>query len=81
MLKMVMWSCNIRFSCINFQLWLNIEQWDYVPWLTDGAGAVVAVHDPGTYPAPEDQGVSLQPGWQTDVAVTLVRRTACECYT
>ena len=66
----------MRFPCFKIQLWLNIEQWEYVPWLTDGVGAVVVVHDPGTYPTPEDQGVSLQPGWQTDVAVTLVRRTS-----
>ncbi len=49
-----------------------METWEYVPWLTGAAGAVVTVHDPGTYPAPADQGVTLLPGWQTDVAVTLV---------
>ncbi|XP_052259151.1 amiloride-sensitive sodium channel subunit beta-2-like [Dreissena polymorpha] len=48
---------------------LNIEQGQYVPALAQDAGVKIVIHERGTYPIPEDAGLSLPPGMKTSIGL------------
>ncbi|XP_052253065.1 amiloride-sensitive sodium channel subunit gamma-like [Dreissena polymorpha] len=48
---------------------LNIEQDDYIPALAQDAGVKIVIHERGTYPIPEDAGLSLPPGMKTSIGL------------
>ena len=51
---------------------LFIEQDEYVPELSEGAGLILTVHDQDVMPFPEDDGILIPPGQQSNVAMTVV---------
>ncbi|KAL4218107.1 ligand-gated sodium channel [Mactra antiquata] len=55
---------------------LNIEQDEYIPALSPDAGVRVLIHERGTFPTPEDDGVSVAPGFKTSIGIakTLLTR-------
>ncbi|XP_070542970.1 amiloride-sensitive sodium channel subunit gamma-like [Ptychodera flava] len=53
------------------ELTLFIEQTEYIPVITQNAGAVVLVHPPDNVPFPEEQGLELSPGFSTSLGVRL----------
>ncbi|KAH3701060.1 hypothetical protein DPMN_076043 [Dreissena polymorpha] len=54
---------------------LNIEQDDYIPALAQDAGVKIVIHERGTYPIPEDAGLSLPPGMKTSIGLDKVKRS------
>lgn len=61
------------FECIlGLSLELNIEQSEYIAALAPDAGVKVVIHDQGTYPVPEDEGLSLAPGTKTAISMEKV---------
>ncbi|XP_067945394.1 amiloride-sensitive sodium channel subunit alpha-like [Watersipora subatra] len=50
-------------------MFINIEQYEYIPFLTEASGLKVLVHDPGTTPFPEDGGITVPPNTLTNLAI------------
>lgn len=53
---------------------LYIEQNEYINALAPDAGVRMIIHDRGTYPFPEDNGVSVPPGSLTSVGIKKVKK-------
>ena len=51
---------------------LNIEQDEYIAALTPDAGARITIHPRGSYPFPEDEGISVPPGVKTSIGISKV---------
>ena len=67
-------SCRGFFNT-GLQLIFNIDQDDYVGDLAEAAGVRVVVHPQEFMPFPEDEGISIGPGFMTSVGIKLV--SAC----
>ena len=52
---------------------LFIEQPEYVGLLTPESGVRVSVHDPKQRPFPEDDGLTVAPGFATSIGIKQVR--------
>ncbi|XP_060579755.1 amiloride-sensitive sodium channel subunit beta-like, partial [Ruditapes philippinarum] len=52
---------------------LNLETDEYVEQLSTGYGARLVLHEPGTYPLPYDEGITLSPGTETNLGLKMVR--------
>ena len=55
---------------------LFIEQSQYIPELSDTAGARVVVHDQGQMPFPNNEGYSVLPSRSTSFGIRRVSRKA-----
>ncbi|ESP00693.1 hypothetical protein LOTGIDRAFT_157983 [Lottia gigantea] len=71
-------SAKTRFAgpLYGLTLELYLEQSDYVPALSQEAGIRVVIHSRNATPFPEDEGVSVSPGYATSIglqAVEMVR--------
>jgi hypothetical protein len=53
-------------------LLLNVETDEYVQF-SDTVGIKIVVHPPDVMPFPEDQGITIAPGFATSVAIRRVR--------
>ena len=51
---------------------LNIEQSEYIAAMSPDAGVKIVIHERGTYPVPEDAGLSLPPGYKTSIGIDKV---------
>ncbi|XP_045176367.2 degenerin mec-4-like [Mercenaria mercenaria] len=52
---------------------LNLEIDEYVSNFSTGYGIRLVLHEPGTYPLPTDEGLTLGPGTETNIGLKLVR--------
>lgn len=59
---------------LGLKLNLFIEQSQYIPELSDTAGARVVVHDQGQMPFPNNEGYSVLPSRSTSFGIRRVRR-------
>ena len=60
---------------------LYIEQDEYIPSLTDGAGIKLLIHDRDKIPFPRKTGVLLTPHTITSISIRKVRRQQyCDTY-
>ena len=50
---------------------VNVQQYEYVPYLSQSSGARIVLHDNNAIPFPEEQGVSVSPN--TNIDITLLR--------
>jgi Amiloride-sensitive sodium channel len=81
-LKMSGYSCNhsvdaiyespSRFIFIGLSLVFDINQDEYIPAFTEGAGIRVVVHDQSEMPFPEYNGIAVSPGYMTYIGATSV---------
>lgn len=60
---------------------LNIEQSEYMPALAQDAGVKIVIHERGSYPIPEDAGLSLPPGMKTSIGLDKVTRARLKVLT
>lgn len=51
---------------------LNIQQYQYVSYLTESSGARVVVHDRNVMPFPEQSGLNVAPNTMVEVSVKQV---------
>ena len=51
---------------------MNIEQDQYVSEVGNTAGLIVLVHRQSLMPFPEDHGILVSPGYETDVSISVV---------
>ena len=58
------------------ELFLNQDQ--YVANLATEAGIKVLIHQRGTMPFPEDQGITIMPGRSTSVGIKQVGKKKCQ---
>jgi hypothetical protein len=49
-----------------------LETDEYVEQLSTGYGARLVLHEPGTYPLPYDEGITLSPGTETNLGLKMV---------
>ena len=52
---------------------LYIETSEYIHNITEGAGAIIAIHDQEVVPLPDQFGYLVPPGFETRIGVTRVR--------
>lgn len=52
---------------------LYIENREYLKGITQGHGARIDIHFPGTIPDPHGQGFYVSSGFETDIALQVVR--------
>lgn len=53
-------------------LLMNIESQEYIGALSPNVGAVLVVHDRSLLPFPSQQGMTIVPGYTTNIAITKV---------
>lgn len=53
----------------------DINQDEYIPGFTEGAGIRVVVHDQSEMPFPEYHGIAVNPGHMTYIGATSVNRS------
>lgn len=51
---------------------LNVEQSQYLPFVTSSTGVVVLVHMPDKKPYEREEGIVVSPGFSTEIVVTIV---------
>lgn len=80
---LILIHCKIKFWIIliiifsfllGLKLNLFIEQSQYIPELSDTAGARVVIHDQGQMPFPNNEGYSVLPSRSTSFGIRRVRR-------
>lgn len=52
---------------------INVNQSDYVPYITSEAGIRLSIHEHGSKPVLENNGFSVATGFRTDVSLVQVR--------
>jgi hypothetical protein len=62
----------IVIPCLGLKLKLNVQQEEYVGYLTEPAGVRIAIHDQNTMPFPEDSGLYAQVGKLTSFSLIKV---------
>lgn len=51
---------------------MNIETNEYVADYMDAFGLRLVIHEPGTFPFPEEEGFTLNPRYETTIGMRLV---------
>lgn len=59
-------------SFLGLRLNLNIETNEYVADYMDAFGLRLVIHEPGTFPFPEEEGFTLNPRYETTIGMRLV---------
>ncbi|XP_062611576.1 amiloride-sensitive sodium channel subunit alpha-like [Saccostrea cucullata] len=57
---------------LGLRLTLNIETFEYVKDYMDAFGMRLVIHEPGTFPFPEEEGFTLNPNFETTIGMKLV---------
>ncbi|XP_053382877.1 degenerin unc-8-like [Mercenaria mercenaria] len=68
-------STNYAGPLMGLVLELNIEQDEYIAALSPDAGVRITIHPRGTYPFPEDDGISVPPGFKTSIGIAKTELT------
>lgn len=58
-------------------LYLYIEKSEYLKGIATGYGTRIQIHQPGTFPFPDQEGMFLPAAMQTDIGLKLVTRFPC----
>jgi hypothetical protein len=56
---------------------LNIETKEYLEDYVDAFGMRLVIHEPGTFPFPEEEGFTLNPHYETTISMKLVGMHLC----
>ena len=59
-------------TCVGLSLVINIQQDQYVSESGNTAGIIVLVQPQNLMPFPEDHGILVSPGYETEVSVSTV---------
>lgn len=63
----------LEYLCLaGLDLTMNVEQYEYVPYLTQSSGIKVLIHDPFHAPFPADAGLVLSPNAHTSLNIKKV---------
>ena len=54
------------------KLTLNLEMDEYIKNFASGYGIRMVFHEPGTYPLPAEEGLTLSPGHETSIGLRMV---------
>lgn len=65
-------NCYTFLSFLGLRLNLNIETNEYVADYMDAFGLRLVIHEPGTFPFPEEEGFTLNPRYETTIGMRLV---------
>ena len=57
---------------LGIKLTLNLEVDEYVKNFASGYGVRVVIHEPGTFPLPAEEGMTLSPGYETSIGLKAV---------
>ncbi|XP_061175625.1 degenerin deg-1-like [Saccostrea echinata] len=57
---------------LGLRLTLNIETFEYVKDYMDAFGMRLVIHEPGTFPFPEEEGFTLNPRFETTIGMKMV---------
>ena len=57
---------------VGLALELNAQQAEYMVGITTTAGFKVVIHDPKVMPFPEDEGISISPGFESSIGIRVV---------
>ncbi|XP_045182436.2 amiloride-sensitive sodium channel subunit alpha-like [Mercenaria mercenaria] len=68
-------STNYAGPLMGLALELNIEQDEYIAALSADAGVRITIHPRGIYPFPEDEGISIPPGFKTSIGIAKTELT------
>lgn len=49
-----------------------LEKHEYIQNLTTGYGIRLVFHEPGSYPLPFQEGITLSPGTETNIGLKMV---------
>ncbi|CAG2185662.1 unnamed protein product [Mytilus edulis] len=52
-----------------FQLFLNVNQSDYIPYVADDPGIILSIHENGYRPYLQSNGFAVSPGFKTDISL------------
>ncbi|XP_059163592.1 amiloride-sensitive sodium channel subunit gamma-2-like [Physella acuta] len=61
----------------SLELILFLENFEYLPRLTSGQGAVVVIHEPGTVPNIDGEGIFVSAGTQTLIGLKQICQKLC----
>ena len=62
------------------RLELNVEQYEYVTLLQETAGARIVIHDQGIRPFPQEEGITVAPGYHINIGINRVGRSWRKTY-
>jgi hypothetical protein len=54
------------------KLRLNLEVGEYIQNFASGYGVRMVFHEPGTFPMPAEEGLTLSPGFETMIGLRVV---------
>ncbi|VDI62719.1 Hypothetical predicted protein [Mytilus galloprovincialis] len=57
-----------------YLLFLNVNQSDYIPYVSDDPGVVLSIHENGYRPFLQSNGFSVSPGFKTDISLVQRRK-------
>ncbi|XP_062577905.1 amiloride-sensitive sodium channel subunit gamma-2-like [Saccostrea cucullata] len=60
------------------QLILQVEKFELLSNLIDGAGFRLVIHEPETFPFPQDEGYTISSGHETTIGMKMVRVVRAE---
>ena len=61
------------YSISGIKLVINLEVDEYISNFTSGYGIRLVFHEPGTFPLPAQEGVTLSPGVETSIGIRMVK--------
>lgn len=55
-------------------LWLtlNLESNEYMTNFADAYGIKLIIHEPGTFPFPSEEGITINPNYETTIGLRMV---------
>ena len=59
-------------SYLGMLLTINLEDDEYITNFASGFGLRLVIHEPGTYPFPAAEGLTLSPGFETSIGLKMV---------
>lgn len=57
-------------SGIKLTLYLEVDE--YIENFSSGYGVRIVFHEPGTFPMPAEEGLTLSPGYETNIGLRAV---------
>ncbi|KAK0043844.1 degenerin deg-1, partial [Biomphalaria pfeifferi] len=57
----------------DLKLYMYLEPDEFIPILTQSKGVQIEIHEYGALPDPENKGISLLPGTQSNIALRLTK--------
>ncbi|KAK3580988.1 hypothetical protein CHS0354_007022 [Potamilus streckersoni] len=56
-----------------FTLTLNLQNWEFLESVSEGYGARLVIHQPGTIPLPSSEGIFISSSFETNIGIRMVQ--------